>query len=153
MESQVVNQDQELRAAAQWSRFAHSSDSCALPTHSFSLRTHRHRHFWWTIPLSWKTFFIVLLYLIEMEEDRMKVANRSSDEDLIYQNSCECPWLFLLFCFTQDNFRYTACGFKQEVDVSYTGSERGQEKVAEEITLQRTLQICIVLLPIIRVLL
>ncbi len=58
-----------------------------------------------------------------------------------------------MFCFTQDNFRYTACGTKQEVDVSFTGSERGQEKVAEEITLQRTLQICIVLLPIIRVLL
>ncbi len=100
-----------------------------------------------------------------MEEDRMKVANRSSDEDLIYLNSCECPWLFLLFHFTQDNFRYTACGSKQEVDVSYAGSERGQEKVAEEINLQRTLQIfivsffnynnecCSVLLPIIRVLL
>lgn len=44
-----------------------------------------------TMPLSWKTYFIVLLCLIEIEADRMKVANRSSDEDLIYLNSCECP--------------------------------------------------------------
>lgn len=76
--------------------------------------------------------------LIETEAEWMKVrtVSRASDEDLFCVNSCEVSPIVPAVSFHTRSLPLHCLSSKQEVDVSYAGSERGQEKVAEEMTLQ-----------------